>query len=163
MARRSFLRGRSSERAIPLRPPWALSEAEFTERCTRCGDCLKACPTGLLQVGAGGFPLANFSVGTCNFCTACVTACVPGALIKKESAWDLVAIIGDACLAKADVVCRTCGEMCDIGAIRFHPAAGGVARPQVNLESCTGCGECLATCPTRAIAIQRQPALEKNA
>ncbi len=166
IARRSFLRGRPGRQA-PLRPPWALLESDFTTRCTRCtrcGDCVSACPTGLLQSGDDGFPFANFASGTCDFCAHCVEACPSGALLRRnDPPWNLVASIGDACLARQDVVCRTCGEACDAEAIRFTPRIGGVAIPELNTERCTGCGDCLAGCPTRAIAIARAPTSRENA
>lgn len=32
-----------------LRPPGAIDEAAFLLACTRCGDCAKACPTGVIK------------------------------------------------------------------------------------------------------------------
>lgn len=146
------------------RPPWALAEAGFLDACTRCGACVDACPTGLLQAGMGGFPVADFAGGDCDFCRRCATACQPGALRRTETRpWDLVAVIGDGCLAEQNVVCRTCGEACEANAIRFVPRIGGVAIPQLNIDNCTGCGQCLAPCPTRAIAMVRQSDIEEIA
>ena len=154
MARRSFLRGRPGAPTAALRPPWALAEAEFTERCTRCGDCVTACPTGLLKATNGGFPVADFTTSFCDFCGHCVDACRPGALVRgKAVPWDLQIRISDSCLTHENVVCRSCGEACTVGAIRFPPRLGGVAQPEVDAANCTGCGECLPTCPTRAITI----------
>ncbi len=31
------------------RPPWAIDESQFLTLCTRCGDCFKACPNGLIK------------------------------------------------------------------------------------------------------------------
>lgn len=157
MARRSFLRGRPGTAGTPLRPPWALTETEFVERCTRCGDCVSACPTGLLQSASGNFPIADFAHAYCDFCARCVDACQPKALVRGAAPpWNLVAAIDDSCLARQDVVCRSCGEHCDAGAIRFPPRAGGVAQPVLS-DACTGCGECLPVCPTRSISIGRAP------
>jgi len=33
----------------PLRPPGALDEAKFVGVCTRCGNCLRACPSGIIK------------------------------------------------------------------------------------------------------------------
>lgn len=142
-----------------MRPPWALPEALFIDVCTRCGECLAACPTGLLVKGDGGFPEADFTVGRapegCTFCGDCRQSCKPLALREQpgQSPWSLRAFFSVDCLTDHNVVCRTCGEMCDVGAIHFPPTVGGVSRPQLDSAACTGCGACLADCPTRAIRI----------
>ena len=61
-SRRGFLRGRPRPRA-EIRPPWALTEPAFSARCTRCGDCLTACPQKILVAGDGGFPTVDFARG----------------------------------------------------------------------------------------------------
>lgn len=67
LSRRGFLRGRVRPKA-EIRPPWALPESEFVDRCTRCNDCLKACPQGILVPGDGAYPTVEFSRGECTFC-----------------------------------------------------------------------------------------------
>ncbi|HRE18852.1 MAG TPA: hypothetical protein PLW86_17585, partial [Rhodocyclaceae bacterium] len=74
LARRQFLRARTTTVPAPLRPPWVVDEAAFTAACTRCGDCLGACPTGLLHAGPGKFPVADFNRGHCTFCGDCSRA-----------------------------------------------------------------------------------------
>lgn len=153
-ARRGFLRGRPRPR-VQLRPPWALAESAFVDRCTRCNDCLGVCPTGILINGDGGFPTVDFSRGECTFCADCFSACQPQALLRRdgEAPWPYKAIIGDACLPARGVECRICGDFCDVRAIVFTPRAGGCALPKVDSETCTGCGACLPPCPTGAIRI----------
>lgn len=60
---------------------------------------------------------------------------------------------GEDCLARQQVVCRTCAEMCDMGAIRFVLHAGKVAQPELVADRCTACGDCVADCPTLAIQL----------
>ncbi len=166
-ARRNFLRARISSTARPaaFRPPWAVAEEEFIERCTRCGDCVLACAksgSGLLQFGDGCYPVAVFNPAACTFCGDCLSACETGhsgALRRDQATWPLAIAINDACLTQQQVVCRTCGEHCDAGALRFTPQLGRVAAPQVDLDQCTGCGDCLANCPTQAIRIVRRDTL----
>lgn len=153
--RRDFLRGRRANIPAELRPPWARGSGSFEERCTRCGDCQRACPTGIVVVGGGGFPKVDFGRGECTFCGDCVSACVPAALerVGDVAPWSLRARIGEACLASRGVECRVCGEACGVGAIRFRPQIGGVTLPQLDGSACTGCGACLAPCPTQAISV----------
>lgn len=155
ITRAQFLSGDWGAREMPRRPPWALAEEEFIARCTRCSDCLSACPTGILEKGRGGFPRVNFAKGECTFCGDCVAACKPAALVRAEGAapWRLAAQIGVTCLAHQGVVCRSCGDRCEVRAIRFRLARGGVARPELDGASCTGCGACVAVCPVGAISM----------
>lgn len=142
-----------------MRPPWALDEAAFLARCTRCAACIEACPTDLLVKGSGGFPEADFTPGRapagCTFCGECLSVCRDGALTKIEGQlpWSLQAVFGESCLAARNVVCRTCGEACEMRAISFPPRLGGISLPQLSAAACTGCGACLADCPTQAIRL----------
>jgi ferredoxin-type protein NapF len=154
LSRRAFFRGRPRPKA-EKRPPWALPEAEFIDCCTRCNDCIKACPTHILSVGDGGYPTVDFREGECTFCGDCVTACQPKALVRQEGqpAWAYKAVIGEDCLPRQGVECRVCGDFCDARAIRFQPRLGGSPLPEIDPDRCTGCGACVAPCPTVAITI----------
>ena len=100
-ARRSFFGARRAGDA-PLRPPWSLDERAFVERCTRCDDCLRACPTGVLRVGEGGYPVVDFSRAACTLCGDCVTACRDGALLRNDGqpTWRHTLTIVASCLPK---------------------------------------------------------------
>ncbi len=156
LSRRGFLRGRVRPKA-EIRPPWALPESEFVDRCTRCNDCLKACPQGILVPGDGGYPTVEFSRGECTFCADCVTACLPKALLRSSEdamPWPYKAQVSAACLPKKGVECRVCGDFCDVRAIRFQPRIGGNPLPDIDPDTCTGCGACVAPCPATAITIR---------
>lgn len=156
LPRRGFLRGRIRTVTPGLRPPWALAETEFVERCTRCDACLQACPSSIVVHGDGAYPVVDFGRGECTFCGDCVEACEPAALRRAEHAapWALKAAVGGKCLAMQGVECRVCGEICGHSAIRFRPRIGGVALPELDPETCNGCGACVAPCPAQAIAME---------
>jgi len=153
ISRLQFLRGDFRNKQQPLRPPWASSEAEFITNCKRCGECIKVCPETILEKGRGGFPQVNFQHGECTFCGLCVERCPNAALQRTDKPpWRLKAHIEAHCLAKRGVICVTCGENCEIEAIRFQLAR--VAIPEIKLEKCNGCGACYQTCPVTAISIR---------
>ncbi len=60
------------------------------------------------------------------------------------------------CLARKGVYCHTCAESCDPDAIGFQPIEGSVPQPQIDNERCTGCGDCLVSCPAQAIFLNQR-------
>ena len=155
--RAQFLRGDVRGSRQGIRPPWSKTEALFTDLCERCGDCITVCPEHILIKGSGGFPSVDFSQGACTFCRSCVEACRHDAFDKptedEASAWELEVAITDDCLSLRGIVCRSCGDACETAAIRFQLMTGGRSAPKVIDHLCTGCGECFAVCPNRAISI----------
>ena len=71
-----------------IRPPGAVEELEFLERCIKCDQCVRVCPTNvvqpaMLESGLEGIwtPLMNFRMGACQYqCTACGQVCPTGAI-----------------------------------------------------------------------------------
>jgi len=71
-----------------IRPPGSVEELEFLERCVKCDQCVRVCPTNVLQPamlesGLEGLwtPIMNFRVGHCQlYCTACSYVCPTGAI-----------------------------------------------------------------------------------
>ena len=157
-SRRGFFRGRRLAAAItvPLRPPWARSEAAFTAACTRCGACVEKCPNGIVVNGSGSFPVIDFSRGECSFCGDCATACAEGAISRMTDAqpWQIAPVVAATCIAQQNVVCRTCGDSCEPRAIRFRPRLGAAAVPEIEIADCTGCGACVAVCPVQSIHME---------
>ena len=150
--RRAFFRG-ATRLPSPVRPPWT-DDAGFGEGCTRCGDCLAACPEAILVPGDGGFPEVDFSRGACTFCGDCATSCGEGLFDRStRPAWRHVAVIGDACLARRGVVCQSCKDACDEPAITLAYGSGRAPMPEIDAAACTGCGACIAVCPADAIAM----------
>jgi ferredoxin len=77
-----------------IRPPGSLDEDRFLARCIRCGQCMRVCPTNviqpaLLEAGIQGLwsPAVNFRVGASGClpnCIACGQVC-PTAAIRPLS------------------------------------------------------------------------------
>jgi ferredoxin-type protein NapF len=137
-----------------LRPPHALPEADFLARCTRCDDCIRHCPQGILKRGDGGFPQVDFSHAACTFCGACVEACQAGALRGQagQPPWLAYARIAAACLAQRQIACQLCRDACEARAIRFRYLSP-IPTPHIEAQACTGCGACVGVCPAQAISV----------
>ncbi len=157
VSRRKLLFGRSglSGQDDVIRPPWAVSYDKFSQKCTGCGECVSACPEKILTLDDCKLAKVDFSHGECTFCRDCVTACKDYALVitDVEHPWSLNISIEGKCLAMTGVECRICDDQCEPRAIRFRLIPGGVPLPQLDKTLCTGCGACVAPCPTAAIVI----------
>lgn len=157
LTRRSLFKGRpTAQSSSPMRPPWAVAEGAFLDKCSLCDKCLSACDEGILQRGDGGYPEVNFKSGECTFCKACVDVCADGALqidVDAPKPWLLLAKIDDKCLSANAITCRVCGDRCDTRAIKFTLAVGGVATPNVDADLCNGCGACVGPCPTNSVVL----------
>ena len=159
LSRSQFLCAGLKNQRAPIRPPWSCVEGDFLELCSSCGDCIVSCPQKILVSGRGHYPQVDFSVAECTFCAACADACETGAIHRgsngKDLPWQMRAVINEHCLAVQKVVCRSCSEACDYNAIHFHLSPGCVSQPSVDEQVCTGCGACVSSCPTDAIAMRK--------
>jgi ferredoxin len=73
-----------------IRPPGSLPEEEFLKRCVKCGQCMRVCPTNVIQPAGleGGFenlwtPVLNNRIGSsgCQLnCVACGQVCPTSAI-----------------------------------------------------------------------------------
>ena len=73
-----------------VRPPGSLAEEEFLKRCIKCGQCMRICPTNVIQPGGieGGLenlwtPVLNNRIGSsgCQLnCVACGQVCPTAAI-----------------------------------------------------------------------------------
>jgi ferredoxin len=175
--RRDPGKGRSAGEAAPvIRPPAALGEKDFTDRCVRCGNCMKVCITNglqpvMLEAGYGGIwtPKLVPEIGYCEYkCTLCGDTCPTGAIPeitlqeKMDTRLGVAEIDASICLPYAEgKECLVCQEHCPVAekAIELdHGPKPGVMRPRVIEELCVGCGICENKCPVRpARAIRVSP------
>jgi len=138
-----------------LRPPGALPEGEFRSRCTRSGDCVRACPVQAIQIDGlaekgGGYPYIEPSTQACVVCAslACMHVCPSGAL-QPVPRYDIdmgtAEWFSDTCVRTHGQECTLCVEKCPVGAVAIELQEGKVV---VHPDGCTGCGTCQQVCPT---------------
>lgn len=165
-----------------LRPPGAAGEKKFLDLCVRCGECMKVCPTGVLQPavlesGVEGLfsprlvPRLVFEQTFCEYaCTLCGQVCPTGAIPQLTEAAKHSRPPGKAyfdharCLPWAkQTPCIRCEEMCPtpekaikiLHAFTVQDAEGvelEIQLPYVDRDLCVGCGICESNCPVEPLA-----------
>ena len=168
--------GASGVAAPPVRPPGSVPEETFQALCVRCGSCLRACPSGVLQPmglrrGLAGLwtPHADTDFSGCDpTCNNCGHACPTGAIRalprdeKRAVRMGLAAVNETTCLPHAGRgECAFCVEVCTHAghkAIEFLRVGvemdesglpvedTGLLAPVVLKDRCVGCGLCQARC-----------------
>ncbi|WP_159566701.1 ferredoxin-type protein NapF [Budvicia diplopodorum] len=151
LSRRNLLRGQW-HRSSAIRPPWSIDEAQFIDGCTRCDACIDVCETQVLIVKGQDYPEVDFQRAECTFCGRCADICPEPVFVSTEnSPWQRKAIINKTCLTFQGIACRSCQDVCEPNAIKFKLRLGGIAQPELESGSCTGCGSCIRSCPVQAI------------
>ncbi len=121
-----------------IRPPGSVEEKEFLDRCIKCDQCIRACPTNVLQpaIFAAGIeglwtPILNMKVGYCELnCTLCGQVCPTGAIqritIEEKTGVGAFAAQGPVRLGTAfydhgrclpwsmETPCVVCEEVCPV-------------------------------------------------
>jgi len=163
-------------KSIPrfLRPPGTNDEKLLSE-CIRCGECVKVCPTGVIQPGssASGWnglwtPVMNMRLGYCDYsCNSCGQVCPTEAIPLLSLAEKRRTRIGKASIDQSRCIpwatgieCIVCEEVCPVPNKAIRLGGGGNGRnrgsdstdtgvnlPRVRDNDCIGCGICEHHCP----------------
>jgi ferredoxin len=162
-----------------LRPPGAVDDTKFKALCARCGNCVRACPSGIIQQDlrasdpAGLLtPIVHFEKGvTKDFdrycgekCHACTQACPTGAIASLSLKDKLCRPIGLAevdipgCLLTQGVMCSACvfDDVCLQAAITTSGddnTFGFAQEVAIDPAKCNGCGACVLVCPVKVIEV----------
>ena len=149
-----------------LRPPGALDELSFADTCSRCGQCVEACPAQCIEIDrhdpprvAGGLPHIIPRQSPCVVCDdlSCMNVCPSGALQLVQHVdqihMGLAKMDFDRCLRTTDrnaEDCRICVRHCPVGESALR--VGDDGRIEVR-PGCIGCGVCEWACPTLPASI----------
>jgi ferredoxin-type protein NapG len=143
-----------------IRPPFAIDELQFLLACTRCGDCIEACPHDVIfnlsaKLGAkvAGTPALDLLNKGCHLCEdwPCVSACEPRALLlpdveegEKNRTPKLASAHIDTatCLPYLGPECGACADSCPVKDALYIESE----KPAINHENCAGCGLCREAC-----------------
>ena len=149
-----------------FRPPGALREPDFLDACSRCKKCVEACPEQVITPAQSHMgppvdtPILMPNQGACTMCGECMEVCPTGALAKtpvSKIRIGIAVVEPDSCLGYKGEVCTACHRACPLepNAIAFDRTM-----PKVDSRVCTGCGLCVAECPTdpKSIVVLPRPA-----
>ena len=168
-----------------IRPPGALAEPEFLDRCLKCGECMKVCPTGVLrpalaEAGISGLwtPVMDMERGYCEYnCVLCAQVCPSGAIERLTIAEKIGLETGEPVKTGTAFIdrsrclpwsfgrnCLVCEEVCPVSPKAIYKESVQMEidgkmvelyRPRVDPERCIGCGLCQHECPVNDLAAIR--------
>ncbi len=152
----------------PLRPPGAVEENAFLDRCITCGACISVCPERALHPATlSNDGMVNWNtpkliprIGYCaEECTKCSHACPTGALVpialEEKKKRKIGTAVVDRSLCRPwleENKCMVCFKKCaydaiDEAVVELNGKEWKV--PEVNKRKCVGCGICEHYCPVK--------------
>ncbi|MGB0910847.1 MAG: 4Fe-4S dicluster domain-containing protein [Nitrospirales bacterium] len=139
-----------TEREGWLRPPGAAEESEFLDQCTKCADCLDACPYHAIRKNVvDQYPVIFPDEKACELCEdfPCIDACETDALLPVLSSFDVRMGIAKISYrdCTADQGCNACVSKCPHEAISMDFSTFKLS---VVDDQCVGCGLCQSICRT---------------
>lgn len=152
-----------------IRPPGTRDSMSFNTLCSRCGNCIRACPTRIIQPLtvcdqplAWMTPVIRFENGYClETCNICSRVCPTGAIAffpvdeKKYVFIGKAEISSENCYLLNNRECVKCREVCKYEAISYIPGTGtNTGVPVADLSKCVGCGACEIVCPADCIVVR---------
>ena len=123
------------------------------EKCTGCGKCVAACPKNILEL----LPKVQKVYVACNspkiakeVRAACKIGCIACKICEKSCPYDAIHVVNN--LARIDYEkCENCG-ICVHKCPTHCIVETEKKRPKAMIGTkCTGCEECKAVCPVKAI------------
>jgi ferredoxin-type protein NapG/ferredoxin-type protein NapH len=184
--RRDFLRdsvGQWIEKAIDntedrvvterfLRPPGALPEMAFLAACTRCSECVTACPPKVIRTVptkgglAAGTPYLDIRRGPCIACEdmPCASVCPTEALTVPDRGWlgyrlGTIEFVPERCVTYRGTACQVCADACPVGERALVMDDAG--HPVLRKEGCVGCGVCIKACISVPPSFEFRPVVHR--
>lgn len=153
-------------------PPGSLKKELFSLKCSRCGNCVRKCPTGILLFPnidtkssslslVPQTPIVDFTKGKgycASECVQCGQVCPTGAIRKinahEKFKYPIARLQIDIqhCMLYYDQECSICRRECPYDAIDIvWSEEEYLSLPVVDSVRCVGCGRCVLSCPGEPI------------
>ncbi len=155
---------KTPKQTVWQRPPGALEGKNFTDVCSRCGECVKVCPAACIKIDetgvkGDGAPFIEPNEMPCVMCDGllCMHVCPTGALRPmpiQDIDMGTARWREETCVRTIGENCTICVDQCPMGTAALELNGNRVV---VKEDGCTGCGVCQHYCPTNPKSIVVTP------